>query len=82
MKSKKKRYNLYLSEDVFEGLRGLVYERGMSMSEYLEALITENFKGLKVMRGAKNVEDINLKQLMTLFSMAAKGMANVRKKKK
>jgi len=82
MKSKKKRYNLYLSEDVFEGLRGLVYERGMSMSEYLEALITENFKGLKVMRGAKNVEDINLKQLMTLFSMAAKGMANVGKKKK
>jgi len=82
MKSKKKRYNIYVNEEVYEGLRKLVYERGMNMSEYLETLIVENYKGLKVMQGVKSVEDINLKQLMTLFSMAAKGMANVGKKKK
>jgi len=82
MKRKKGRYNIYIDEEVYEGLRDLVYERGMSMSGYLEALIRENYEGLKVMQGVKSVEDINLKQLMTLFSMAARGMAKVDKKRK
>jgi len=82
MKRKKGRYNIYIDEEVYEGLRDLVHERGMSMSGYLEALIRENYEGLKVMQGVKSVEDINLKQLMTLFSMAARGMAKVDKKRK
>ena len=82
MKAKKRRYNIYINEEIFEGLRALVYERGMNMSEYLESLITENYKGLKVMQGVKHVENINLKQLMTLFSMAAKGLSSVEKKRK
>jgi hypothetical protein len=82
MKAKKRRYHIYINEEIFEGLRALVYERGMNMSEYLESLITENYKGLKVMQGVKHVENINLKQLMTLFSMAAKGLSSVEKKRK
>jgi len=80
MKAKKRRYHIYVNEEIFEGLRALVYERGMNMSEYLESLITENYKGLKVMQGVKHVENINLKQLMTLFLMAAKGLSSVEKK--
>ena len=78
----RKRYQIYIDEDIFEGLRKKVEERGMKFSPYIEILLKENLETLTEMKDVKHIKDITIQQLYGLMSKYMKDFSDATKGKK
>lgn len=64
---KKQRYTFSLDPVVHDAMVAYLKPKGVSLSAYLNSMLTENLKAVKSMKGIKNVGDIPLSQIMSLF---------------
>ena len=78
----KKRFNLYVDEDVWEGLRKKVKERGMAFSPYIETLMRENLVILTEFKDVNTLGDITVEQLWKLLNKSMEDMQHASKSKK
>jgi hypothetical protein len=78
----KRKYMIYVDQDVYESLRKVVEARGMALSPYIETLLRENLIALKELKDVKTVGDISVSQLFKLFTQSITDLQNVAKKSK
>lgn len=78
----KRKYMIYVDDEIYESLRKLVEARGMAYSPYIETLLRENLIALKELKDVKTVGDISVSQLFKLFSQSITDLQNVAKKSK
>jgi len=78
----KRKYMIYVDDEIYESLRKLVEARGMALSPYIETLLRENLIALKELKDVKTVGDISVSQLFKLFSQSITDFQNVAKKSK
>lgn len=76
----KRKYMIYVDQDVYESLRKVVEARGMALSPYIETLLRENLIALKELKDVKTVGDISVSQLFKLFTQSITDLQNVAKK--
>ena len=78
----KRKYMIYVDEDVYGSLRKLVEARGMALSPYIESLLRENLIALNELKDVKTFGDISVSQLFKLFSQSITDMQHAAKKSK
>lgn len=65
---RKERYTFSLNPVVHDEMVRYLKPRGISLSAYVDSMLAENLKTIKSLKGVKNVGDISLSTIMTLFS--------------
>lgn len=65
---KKKPYNFTIDIDVHDEMVSYLKPKGITLSAYVNSMLIENLKTIKSLKGVKNVGDISLSTIMTLFS--------------
>ena len=78
----KRKYMIYVDDEIYESLRKLVEARGMAYSPYIETLLQENLIVLEELKDVRTVGDISVSQLFKLFSQCITDFQNVAKKSK
>jgi len=63
----KRKYMIYVDQDVYESLRKVVEARGMALSPYIETLLRENLIALEELKDVRTIGDISVSQLFKLF---------------
>lgn len=65
---KKKPYNFTIDIEVHDAMVAYLKPKGITLSSYVNSMLIENLKTIKSLKGVKNVGDISLSTIMTLFS--------------
>ena len=78
----KRKFMIYVDEEVYGALRKLVEARGMALSPYIETLLRENLITLEKLKDVRTVGDISVSQIFELFTQALKDFDGVAKKSK
>lgn len=65
---RKERYTFSLNPVVHDEMVRYLKPKGVTLSSYVDSLLTENLKTIKNLQGVKSVGDISLSTLMTLFA--------------
>lgn len=64
---RKRRYTFSLNPVVHDAMVDYLKPKGVSLSSYVDSMLTENLKAVKSMKGIKDIGDIPLSQIMNLF---------------
>lgn len=78
----KRKYMIYVDQDVYESLRKVVEARGMALSPYIETLLHENLIALEELKDVRTIGDISVSQLFKLFSQSISDFQHAAKKSK
>ena len=65
---RKERYTFSLNPVVHDEMVRYLKPKGITLSSYVDSMLAENLKTIKSLKGVKNVGDISLSTIMTLFS--------------
>lgn len=65
---RKGRYNFSINKEVHDEMVRYLKPKGVTLSAYVDSLLTENLKTIKNLQGVKSVGDISLSTIMTLFA--------------
>lgn len=64
---KKERYTFSINPEVHAEMVKYLKPKGISLSTYVDSMLAENLKTIKSLKGVKNMGDISLSTIMTLF---------------
>ena len=78
----KKRINVMLDEEAYETLKAWLKPKGIGFSGYVNSLVVENLKAIKVLEGVDDLKDVSIGQLTQIYAGMAKEIEKSKEKKK
>ena len=77
----KKRINVMLDEEAYETLKAWLKPKGIGFSGYINSLVVENLKAIKVLEGVNDLKDVSIGQLTQIYANMAVEIEKSKKEK-
>lgn len=78
----KKRINVMIDAEAYETVMAWLRPKGIGFSGYVNSLVVENVKAIKVLEGVNDLKDVSIGQLTQIYAELAEEMGRSQEKKK